>query len=144
MQEQSVMEVIKWFTTFFFLMMIIAITSFLMQAQDINSIKQSVNYTIERNGGLTHEAVDYLDELSESSYGGRFKVYGLVEDTNGSVTMGNKKYRVSSNPTGEVAFGEKVNYVIDMKFNVPFLNTFNFDGEGLRANYKGTSVSQIR
>lgn len=141
MQEQSVMEVVKWFMAFFFIMFMLAVASFLMQAQDSNSIKQTVNYTIERNGGLTAGAdgsAAYLKEVSKTTYGDRFTVVGLVESPTGKITIGGKKYKESAT-TGDVGFGNKVHYIIKLKYNIPFFNI-----ETASTSFMGTSVSQVR
>lgn len=160
--EHSIMEIMKWYLTFFFMLFLIAIVSFLMQVQDSNSIKQTVNYTIERSGGLTSEAVASLNEVSKNGYGDRFKVNGLLEtdyvwDTaknypvkKGDVTKANQTDNVKTlvrvgdgyyskvTTTPKVGFGDTVHYqvVLDMSilfFDIPVQTTFN-----------GTSVSQIR
>lgn len=132
------MEVVKWFMAFFFIMFMLAVASFLMQAQDSNSIKQTVNYTIERNGGLTPDAVAYLNEVSETTYGGRFEVVGLVPNDSGSITIGGVNY-VESETTPDVGFGKKVHYIIRLKYNIPFFNV-----ETASTSFMGTSVSQVR
>lgn len=160
--EHSIMEIMKWYLTFFFMLFLIAIVSFLMQVQDSNSIKQTVNYTIERSGGLTPEAVTSLNEVSKNGYGDRFKVNGLLEtvyvwDTaknypvkKGDASKVNQTDNVKTlvrvgdvyyskvTTTPKVGFGDKVHYqvVLDMSilfFDIPVQTTFN-----------GTSVSQIR
>lgn len=141
MQEQSVMEVVKWFMAFFFIMFMLAVASFLMQAQDSNSIKQTVNYTIERNGGLTAGAVDYLNEVSKTTYGNRFSVVALVknDDGNGTVTIGDTTYDEVDEMKAPVEFGDKVHYIIKLKYNIPFFNI-----ETASTSFMGTSVSQVR
>lgn len=160
--EHSIMEIMKWWLTFFFILFLVSIATFLMQVQDSNSIKQSVNYTIERNGGLTADAVKTLDDISKSGYGGRFTVNGLLEtdyvwdttknypvkkgdaskvnQTNNVKTLVrvNNDYYRSVEQTPKVAFGEQVHYQVQLNvsilfFDIPMKTTFN-----------GTSVSQIR
>lgn len=63
MQEQSVMEIIKWFIGLIMIMTMVSIGLFCVRLQDINTFKQQVNYQIERKGGLTTEAVEAIDKL---------------------------------------------------------------------------------
>ncbi|MEN2287336.1 hypothetical protein AAH990_15085, partial [Enterococcus lactis] len=62
MEEKSVMEIIKWFIGLIKSMTMVSIGIFCVQLQDINTVKQQVNYQNQRKGGLTTEAVEAIDK----------------------------------------------------------------------------------
>lgn len=74
MQEQSIMEIVKWFIGLVIIMVMVSVGLFCYQLQDVNSFKQQVNYQIERRGGLTAEALKSLKEYSDKNYQGRYKI----------------------------------------------------------------------
>lgn len=119
MQEGAVMEIVKWFLALLMLMLLIAFTIFAINTSAINNFKQQVNYEIERNGGLTEEALESIGEYSEDYYGGRFKV--------------------ESENTGKVEFGDVVEYDVKANVEILFLPVPNWE-----MTFKGAGVSYVR
>lgn len=119
MQEGAIMEIVKWFIGMLMLLVILAFTIFAINTSSVNTFKQQVSYEIERNGGLTQDAINNLHEYSEEFYGGRFKV--------------------GTGPMEPVAFGEKVDY--EVKSNVEILF---FPIPNAELTFKGSGVSYVR
>ncbi|EPY6472537.1 hypothetical protein ACWO4B_003234 [Clostridium sporogenes] len=120
MQEGSVMEMVKWFLGLFLILGMVSIGMFCLQVQDVNSYKQQINYQIERNGGLTTEAVNNLREYSKKNYQGRFKVDSdLIYQ--------------------KVSFGDNVDYTIIGTFKIPI-----FPLPDVELIFNGNGVSQVR
>ena len=53
---------------------IVAISIFCFEIQQVNSFRQYVDAQIERNGGLTINAMSNIDDYKEKHYKGRFRV----------------------------------------------------------------------
>ena len=120
MLEQSISEMVKWFIGLFLMMIIFSTGFFCYQVQDINSFKQQVNYQIERNGGLTPEALHGINNYSAKN---------------------NKKYKVTSDKLNKrVKFGEQVDYTIEATIPVKLLPMIS----DVTLDFKGNGVSQIR
>lgn len=136
--EHSIWEIAKWMMFFVMFMVMFAFGLFFIQIQDLNPYKQMVNYTIEREGGLTESALDLLHGESAAAYDSKYTVELLTEDANGDVTVGNKKYKASG-PQQSQPFGTPVIYRVKMKFVMPFFDIGMFETEAY-----GNSVSQIR
>ena len=120
MQEQSVMEFVKWFIGLLLVFGMVAVGIFCFQVQEVNTFKQQVNYQIERRGGLTPEAVIALEEYSDSYF--------------------NSRYHINSNQLNQkVAFGEVVEYTITVIYPIAF-----FPIPDVELSFNGMGVSHIR
>lgn len=120
MQEHAIMEMVKWFIYLFLILIFVSIVLLGVQFLDVSSYKQQVNYQIERNGGLTVEAVNNLKEYSEKNYRNRFKVESDL------------LYK-------KVSFGDEVDYKVKATFKVPI-----FPLPDLNLTFMGNGTSQIR
>lgn len=137
------MEIIKWFVFFVMFMILFSLGLFFIQMQDINPYKQTVNYTIERSGGLTPDAVKILDNESKNKYDNKYTVVYLQPVTDNAkhdneITVGGTKYIELSN-SDQLKYGTEVNYLIKSKFVVPIFGVGIIDNQ-----FYGTSISQIR
>lgn len=108
---------------YLFIMMLLALFTagmFFFQVSSVNNYKSYVNLQIERSGGLTDEALNYINQYSENTHNGRFNV---VSDQIGE----------------RVTYGEIVEYQVEgeVKF-------FLFDLEDRFFTRTGSAVSQIR
>ncbi|MEX1447928.1 hypothetical protein AB3I00_14845, partial [Enterococcus sp. C76] len=65
---------IKIVLLFMAFMMMLGFIIFGIELSDISNYKQFVNYTIERNGGLTSESLDEIEEYSEKHVHGRYVI----------------------------------------------------------------------
>ncbi|ODJ64891.1 hypothetical protein [Brochothrix thermosphacta] len=120
MQEQTISELVKWFIGLLLIFGMVSIALFLYQFQDINTYKQQINYQIEREGGLTKDAVKSLKKESEDNYNGR--------------------YTIKSEKLNEkVPFGEKVDYTVVSKITV-----YLFEIPDMTIEQSGSGVSQVR
>ena len=120
MQEGAIMEVIKWFIALFLLMMLVSFSIFVIDMSTSNNYKQYVNYEIERNGGLTAEALNNLEAYSDEHFKGM--------------------YTVSSDRAMErVEFGESVDYTVHGSYSIFMLPTLDID-----MDFGGSAVSYIR
>jgi len=120
MQEHVIMEIVGIFTGLLIVLMIAAASLFFFQVQEANSFRQTINYHIEREGGLTPEAMTQLETHSERFYNGRFTI---------SSPQSNQR----------VNFGEKVEYTIHGSFPIAFLPIPN-----MRMDFNGVGVSHVR
>lgn len=128
MQEGAIMEVVKWFIGLLIMFSIIAVTVFAMNVSSVNNFKQQVNYEIERNGGLTEDAVDALNEYSKEYY------------PNESTENGGR-FSVESDQLYEtVPFGEPVDYTVVASVEVKFFPII----PDIEWGFKGTGVSYVR
>uniref|UniRef100_UPI00344D5710 hypothetical protein n=1 Tax=Carnobacterium sp. TaxID=48221 RepID=UPI00344D5710 len=120
MQEGAIMEIVKWFLYLMLIVMLVSATLFFFQVGDTNNFKQKVNYEIERQGGLTEEAVQTLNKYSEKNFDGRYTVE-------------------SEKLNQKVAFGEIVDYQVKAKFNIAIIPIPDINME-----FSGSGVSQVR
>ncbi len=120
MPEGFVMEVVKSFVGLIGFMLILSAATFLIQVGDVNTFKQHVNYQIERQGGLTEEAVKEISDYSKDHYDSRFKVESELLNQ-------------------KVDYGEIVNYEVVGSFKI---NAFNLPEIEIPSS--GTGVSQVR
>ncbi|MEK4181677.1 hypothetical protein NSQ61_19740 [Aeribacillus sp. FSL K6-1121] len=120
MTEGAIWEFVKWFIGLLLLLMLISVTIFFIELEGVNSYKQQVNYQIERKGGLTADAVAYLDSYSKTYYKGRFTIE-------------------SDKLNEKVSYGEMVDYEIKGKFDIKI-----FPIPDVELTFKGTGVSQVR
>lgn len=126
-----------------------------MQMQKINSFKQEVNYTIERQGGLTSKAISDLKKVSNDTYNGMFTINkgladvngnGVIEDLEGQTSVSGHNW-IGGMPQGQ--FGTQYMYQIDIKIPIPFAGIFTMDGDNSKTQYfnaqmAGTAVSKVR
>ncbi|KAF2423345.1 hypothetical protein NSQ76_20665 [Bacillus sp. FSL M8-0256] len=118
--EQNVASLQNMVLTGLLLMAIIAIAGAIVPFTQAIEFKSYVTTQIERNGGLTAEAKENIDEYNQAHYQGR--------------------YQVSSNSEGQKKkFGESVDYTI--KGNVHF-DFFNLPP--IPIGVKGSAVSLVR
>lgn len=139
--EHSVMEIAKWFFFAVMVMVMFSLGIFFIQMQDINPYKQTVNYTIERSGGLTQDAVKLLDEESQTKYHNKYTVQYLEPvppSTTGAVMVDGKTYMVKSY-SPQMRYGTEVLYRVESRFDIPI-----FGIGAIKNTFYGTSVSQIR
>ncbi|MBP2098906.1 hypothetical protein [Enterococcus rivorum] len=87
---------------------------------DVNNYKQRVNYTIERYGGLTDDALQELARYGE-------------ENTHAVYTVESPQLHE------KVPFGETVTYAIQCEFQTPLLPVTVFSH-----TIKGSATAQIR
>lgn len=120
MPEGVIMEFFKWFTRLLSVMVLMALVVFGVQANEINTYKNQVNYHIERYGGLTNQA--------------------LIELTNYSDEVYNNRYRIESPQLNEsVDFGETVNYTVVGTFKPIYFSDTAFEIPS-----SGSAVSLVR
>jgi hypothetical protein len=119
--EDYIAEITKWLLGGIILLIVLSMTIILMNIQDVNTFKQSINYEIERYGGLTAEAVSEINRQSEENYKGHFKVE--------SQQMGEK-----------VAFGDIVDYELNAEFPILLIPVI----PSVKLTFHGSSVSYVR
>ncbi|RBP59282.1 hypothetical protein DES36_1197 [Alkalibaculum bacchi] len=120
MQEATIMEIVKWFIGLLLLAMLLAAAIFFIEVGGVNPFKQQVNYQIERNGGLTENAITNINTYSENYYDGRFSVE-------------------SDKLNQKVEYGEIVDYTVKGVFEIKI-----FPAPDVKLSFKGTGVSQVR
>lgn len=120
MQEGAIMEMVKYFLYLFVFLALMSLTLFFFQVGDTNNFRQRINYEIERQGGLTEEAVEKLATYSEENYGGRYAI-------------------TSEQLNEKVAYGEIVDYTILADFEVAI-----FPIPNVQMEFSGSGVSQVR
>lgn len=120
MQEGAIMEFVKWFIGLFLLFTLASFTLFAIDVSSVNNFKQQVNYEIERNGGLTSDAVANLEEYSETYYKGQFEV-------------------VSDQLYQKVEFGEAVDYTVEASIKIRL-----FPLADVPMSFAGTGISHVR
>lgn len=123
MIEGSISTIVRIFITFLSVMVLAGIGISLFQLQQTNHFKQYVNYEIERNGGLTSQAMQRINNYSQEHFNGRFKVQS---------SQGNQKY----------PYGSVIEYKVVTDFNVPFLEKLNIDTPTLVTS--GAALSLVR
>jgi cbb3-type cytochrome oxidase subunit 3 len=120
MKASVIMELISYFTMFIMILFFVAVAIFLFELQHVNNFQQTVNHTIERHGGLTTEALIFLETHSNEHFRGRFTVF--------SEESGIPK-----------SFGESVAYTIEVDIPILF-----FPIPSQLTTFRGTAVSQVR
>lgn len=118
MKENTITMLTNLFVGLFLIIGIFALAIFFFEMQNVNSFRQTVNYTIERNGGLNQNIVDELNQHSADFFNGRFVVKG---DSN------------------DVRFGEVIDYQVDVLIPIPFLPVPDF-----QTIFTGTAPSMVR
>ncbi|EHK9937508.1 hypothetical protein GHK79_04725 [Enterococcus faecium] len=118
--DSYVSFLIKIPVLFFIFMLMMTFILLGIEVSDVSNYKQYVNYTIERNGGLTLEAMDKIKEYDKKHVHGKYEII--------STKMGQK-----------VNYGEKVSYKVKCNYRLynVVVDTFAFD-------VKGEAVSQVR
>lgn len=114
------MEIVKWFLYLISFMAIMSLALFFFQVGDTNNFKQRVNYEIERQGGLTEEAMEVLNDYSLEKYNGRYTIQ-------------------SEQLNQKVEYGNVVDYTVIGDFEVAI-----FPLPNVRMEFNGSGVSQIR
>ncbi|KYD11475.1 hypothetical protein B4102_2203 [Heyndrickxia sporothermodurans] len=120
MLESSTMEIGKHYISLFIIFSMVSLALFFSEINHANDFKQYVNYQIERNGGLTNDAMEKVNSYNQEHYGGKFKIK-------------------SSQINQQYAFGKEVDYSINKKYNFFFLPLLSKD-----ISIKGSAISQIR
>lgn len=118
--SDGIMEMGKWFLSLISFMALLYLAIFFFQISDKNNYLQQVNYEIERQGGLTTEAVENLTSHSNEYYGGRYAVK-------------------SDQLNQKVGYGEIVNYTIEATISIDMFNLPSYHIE-----FPGSAVSQVR
>lgn len=120
MLEGSTMEMGKLYISLFIIFSMVSLALFFSEINHANDYKQYVNYQIERNGGLTTEAIKKIESYNQEHYGGKFKVQ-------------------SAQMSQQFAFGKEVDYTIKTNYKFFFLPLLSRD-----ISIKGTAISEIR
>lgn len=116
----TVSELLKTILLAMMIGLLFSVTSMLVQVQDMNTFKQNVNYTIEREGGLTPTAVAQIKKESKDNYHDSFTI------SSAQMNQG-------------LPYGTVVSYKITQTISVVYGDRITFDIER-----EGSSVSQIR
>ncbi|MGG0888913.1 hypothetical protein [Cytobacillus horneckiae] len=120
MLEGSTMELGKLYISLFIIFSMVSLTIFFTEVNHANDFKQYVNYQIERNGGLTGEAMSKVESYNQEHYGGKFKVQ-------------------SNQMNQQFAFGQEVDYLVTREHTFFFLPILSQE-----ISIKGSAISQIR
>lgn len=160
MLEGAVMEYAKWFIGMVSVFMISVAVILMFNLNEVNSFQQEVNYQIERNGGLTPEALRALDQHARNAYGGGLAATDEFEapplfpqagDTKtsgfyvkeyivtGTDASGNETLQWFERPSDQQArYGTQVRYVISRHIgNMELTSMFN-------PTVVGSSASRVR
>lgn len=120
MLESSTMEMGKLYISLFIIFSMVSLALFFSEVNHANEYKQYINYQIERNGGLTNEAIEKIETYNNQHYGGKFEVQ-------------------SPQMSQQFAFGQEVVYTINSTHNFFFLPILSKN-----ISVKGAAISQIR
>ncbi|MCK1995457.1 hypothetical protein MPH61_23325 [Peribacillus muralis] len=120
MLESSTMEMGKLYISLFIIFSMVSLALFFSEINHANDFKQYVNYQIERNGGLTGEALTKVDAYNQEHYGGKFNIQ-------------------SAQKSQQLSFGKEIDYTIKTKHVFFFLPLLSKD-----ISVKGSAISQIR
>lgn len=155
MQEQNTSSFFALYISMFLTLGFLGIIFLGFQLGNINSFKQDVNHTIERQGGLTTDAIAELKKLSSERYSGYFTIVASTMDLNEDGIIGEGEGLVGSlngktwQPAGQQGtFGQLVKYKMYIKIPIPFGGIFA-ESEQSRIKYfeadmVGSSVSKVR
>lgn len=116
MQEQSTMEVIRWYISILFVFAILVFFIFFYQMSETNRFQSYVNTQIERYAGLTPQAVENIEVYSEQNFGGR---YSIASDDMGV----------------EQNYGDVVDYRVDATYKLIFDVLGTGDNPRTRSTY---------
>lgn len=120
-QDDAVGSIGTTLLTVFCVLLVLQGAIFGYQLQTFNTFRQQVNYRIERNGGLTQEAISQLKEDSDTNYSGWYSVE--------SDQLGDK-----------VTFGDSVDYTLVAEYPVIFMG----DRAKIKLGAPGRAISQVR
>jgi hypothetical protein len=120
MLESSTMEMGKLYISLFIIFSMVALALFFSEINHANDFKQYVNYQIERNGGLTGEAIEKVEAYNQEHFKGKFKIQ-------------------SSQINQQFSFGKEVDYTINSTHKFFFLPLLSKN-----ISIKGSAISQIR
>lgn len=120
MIDGSIMTTGRIFISFLMIALMLGMATFLFQLQQVNNYKQYVNYQIERNGGLTENALENINTYSENHFHDIFSV--------------------SSDQLNEkVPYGSIVEYKVQGNFNLMY-----WDLEPITLSNTGAALSLIK
>ena len=155
MQEQNTSSMFTMFGEMIALLGVLALIFLGFQLSQINTYKQQINYTIERQGGLTTEALADLKKTSNEQYAGYFTIVaatydanndGIVDQGEGLVGNTNGTTWMSAMPQGD--FGQMFKYQLHIKIPIPFGGVLASSESSplkyLEADMVGSSVSKVR
>jgi len=117
-KEQVITMIMNMVLILFFIVGLFGLTLFAVEVQNVNSFKQTVNYHIERNGGLSEAGVAQLNEHANQHFNSRFSVVGEFV---------------------EVSFGDVVTYQIKATIPVPFTPI-----PDVHMQFTGSAISKVR
>lgn len=120
MLESSTMEMGKFYISLFIIFSMVSLALFFSEINNANDFKQYVNYQIERNGGLTSEAIEKINKYNQENFGGKFNIQ-------------------SDQMNQQYSFGQEVDYTINTTHKFFFLPLASRD-----IAVKGSAISQIR
>lgn len=150
MQEQNTSFLITIFIEMMLVLVFLGVVFFGVQLQRVDSFKQQVDYTIERQGGMTQEALNQIKAKSANDYNSFFTVKSYQTDTNNDRQItGNEGFKSSGADTtwvkGTTAsdFGQPVKYTVHMRIPVPFAALFSAS-KTFDADFSGTATSKVR
>lgn len=118
--EQHISEAIKWFTTILCLLLLASTAVLAKSLNDINSFKDYVNLTLERQGGYTSQAKTAIQTYSKDNYNSYYVVS-----------------KISS--TGKQPFGTLIDYEVKVTIPVAF-----FDVGNMELLIDGSTSSKVR
>lgn len=120
MLESGIMASAKLYIFAILTTFIVSISIFCFEVQQVNSFRAYVDSQIERNGGLTPNAIAKISTYNEKNYKGKFTIN-------------------SDQMNQKLAYGSIINYQIVGKYKMLFLD---FDTQSYPIN--GSSISLIR
>lgn len=113
MQEGFVNELFKIFISIIMVCMLAALTVYFISISNLKEYKHYVGLEIERNGGLTSEALENIENMNQKYYKGQFSVEKTGEMTNEPQPYGTLvDYSVSGKMTFKLFF--EVNQTLEM------------------------------
>lgn len=121
MPETLGTEMLKYLSGILLLFTFVAMGVFLYDLSEVPTMKQQINYQIERNGGLTSEALAKIDEHARENFRGRYTID-------------------SSKKNQKVDYGTSVDYQLKGTFEVQLFPII----PDITMYFNGTGVSQIR
>lgn len=155
MQENYTSSLITMFIEMLLALLFLGLVFFGFQLQQINSYKQQVNYTIERQGGLTAAAITDLKKLSNENYSGYFTIVATTTDKNadgvvavgeGLVKSADGKSWLPASTQGD--FGQQYKYKMHIKIPIPFGGVLAAKEDSALKYFEtdmiGSSVSKVR
>lgn len=120
MLEGSIMEMGKFYISLFIIFSMVSLALFFSEINYANDFKQYVNYQIERNGGLTGDAIVKVEDYNQEHFKGKFNIE-------------------SGQMNQQFSFGREVDYSINTTHEFFFLPLLSRD-----ISIKGSAISQIR